>query len=190
MLALCTLCTVVVYLRASDDTTVSFMKRESETLMQTAGYSVEWKALGDPSGQGDNVIAVVELRGSCRAPDPNVYVKPVENGTSLASTAVEGGKILPFSWINCDTLTEMLAPSLAGMEAEQRDFLYGRAMGRVLAHELYHMLANQRGHAGSGVAKASFSANDVLGERFTFEHSPLAPPSAGGGGHRSVAIRP
>ena len=40
-------------------------------------------------------------------------------------------------------------------------------MGRLLAHELYHMLANKRGHAESGVGKASFSASDVLGERFT-----------------------
>ena len=189
---------VVVYLRTTgsstkpDDTTVSFMKRELETLLQTAGYRVDWKVLGNLSGEGDTVVAVVELRGSCRAPDPKAYVKPVENGTSLASTAVEGGKILPFSWINCETLTQMLAPSLAGTESGQRDFLYGRAMGRVLAHELYHMLANQRGHAGSGVAKASFSASDVLGERFTFDHSALAQSSTGGGGggHGKVAFRP
>jgi hypothetical protein len=52
--------------------------------------------------------------------------------------------------------------------------LYGRAMGRVLAHELYHMLANQREHVGSGVGKPSFSATDVLGESFAFEESALA----------------
>ncbi len=61
---------VVVYLRTGpstkpDDATVSFMKRELETLMETAGYRVEWKVLGDPSGKDDRVITVVELRGSC-----------------------------------------------------------------------------------------------------------------------------
>jgi hypothetical protein len=103
-----------------------------------------------------------------------VAVKPVETGASLASTAVDGDQILPFSWINCDTLTQMLAPALANVEPGRKDFLYGRAMGRLLAHELYHMLVNKRGHGASGVGKASFGANDVLGERFSFEQSTLA----------------
>jgi hypothetical protein len=60
------------------------------------------------------------------------------------------------------------------VKSKQRDFLYGRAMGRLLAHELYHMLANQREHVGSGVGKPSFSASDVLGESFAFEESALA----------------
>lgn len=169
---------VVVYLRTASpskpESTVAYMQRELEALMQTAGYRVEWKIPGNPSGEDDSVIAVVELRGSCRPPEPKAHVKPVKNGASLASTAVDGDHVLPFSWINCETLTQMLAPSLAGVKASQRDFLYGRAMGRVLAHELYHMLANQREHVGSGVGKPSFSAKDVLGESFTFEESALA----------------
>ncbi len=92
---------------------------------------------------------------------------------------MERGKILPFSWINCETLTEMLAPSLSGKESGQRDFLYGRAMGRLLAHELYHTLSNKRGHSESGVGKATFSANDVLAERFTFDRSVLAQSARG-----------
>jgi hypothetical protein len=169
---------VVVYLQTGPSvkpsSTVSYMQRELEALMQAAGYSVTWKIPGNPSDEGDSVIAVVELRGSCKPPEAGAFVKPVENGASLASTAVDGGHILPFSWINCETLTQMLAPSLAGVKSKQRDFLYGRAMGRLLAHELYHMLANQREHVGSGVGKPSFSAKDVLGERFTFEESALA----------------
>lgn len=101
------------------------------------------------------------------------YVKPVENGASLASTAVDGDRVLPFTWINCETLTQLLAPRLARVASGRRDFLYGRAMGRVLAHELYHLLANKRGHTESGVGKSSFSASDVLGEHFTFEGSAL-----------------
>jgi hypothetical protein len=68
----------------------------------------------------------------------------------------------------------LLAPELARIEPAQRDFLYGRAMGRVLAHELYHVIANKREHAGSGVGKESFNAGDVLGEHFLFEGAALA----------------
>ena len=170
--------TVVVYLQAGPSgktqNTVSYMQRELSTLMQTAGYKVEWPSAGTSTGDDNSTIAVVELRGACSVPEPNVYVKPVEKGASLASTAVDGDQVLPFSWINCETLTQMLAPSLANAEPGRKDFLYGRAMGRLLAHELYHMLVNKRGHGASGIGKASFSAADVLAESFTFEHAALA----------------
>jgi hypothetical protein len=164
---------VVVYLHTgSSQTTLPYMQRELSTLMQTAGYKVEWETPGASSTE--STIAVVELRGDCNAPALNVSVKPVEKGASLAATAVDGDRVLPFSWINCDTLTQMLAPSLATVEPGRKDFLYGRAMGRLLAHELYHMLVNKREHGVSGVGKASFGANDVLGERFSFEQATLA----------------
>jgi hypothetical protein len=166
--------TLVVYLHAgSSGGTVPHMQRELATLMQTAGFRIVWAAAGDTSPSA-NAIAVVELRGACRAPDPSADVRPVENGASLASTAVDGDQILPFSWINCETLTQMLAPSLASVEPGRKDFLYGRAMARLLAHELYHMLINTRAHGISGIDKASFNANDVLGEVFSFEQSALA----------------
>jgi|ERR1700733_9046393 len=157
---------------------VSYMQRELEALMQTAGYTVEWKVLGTHSSEDESAIAVVELRGACRPPEPNGYMEPVQDGASLASTAVDGDQVLPFSWINCETLTRLLAPSLARKAVGQRDFLYGRAMGRLLAHELYHLLTNKREHAGSGVGKSSFTAGDILGERFAFEGSTLAGLSA------------
>jgi hypothetical protein len=145
--------------------------------LQSAGYQVLWKSLGNSSDSA-SVVAVVELRGACRVPEANVSVKPVQRGASLASTAVEGDQVLPFSWINCETLTELLAPELARAAPGERDFLYGRAMGRLLAHELYHLLANTREHADAGVGKSSFSAKDLLGEHFTFDGSTLAGFSA------------
>jgi hypothetical protein len=179
---------VVVYLQNGSSPeavrTLPYMQRELEALMQSAGYRVEWKVPGKPSddkpsddkpsNEGDGVLAVVELRGSCRVSESAVHMTPVKNGASLAATAVDGDQVLPFSWINCETLTQLLTPTLAGMESEKRDFLYGRAMGRVAAHELYHILANEREHSGSGVGKSSFSAGDILADHFIFEGSALA----------------
>jgi hypothetical protein len=146
------------------------MEQEVESQIKTAGYQVEWRRLGAGSmGTEDGLVAVVELKGICQAPPPGTSVTEVEEGASLASTAVENGKVLPFSWINCGTITETLARSLFSVDSKQRDFLYGRAMGRVLTHELYHFLANETEHMHSGVAKSSFSARDLLGERFALE---------------------
>jgi hypothetical protein len=173
---------VAVYLQTGSsretERSVSYMQRELESLMQTLGYTVEWKVLGRHSSEDESLIAVVELRGNCRPPEGNGYVEPAEDGASLASTAVDGDQVLPFSWIHCETLTRFLAPSLARTAPGQRDFLYGRAMGRLLAHELYHLLANTREHAEAGVGKSAFSARDLLGERFTFDGSTLAGFSA------------
>jgi hypothetical protein len=56
----------------------------------------------------------------------------------------------------------------------RREFLYGRAMGRVVAHELYHILSNEPGHEEGGVAKPFFTTRDVLADQFNFNHATLA----------------
>jgi hypothetical protein len=86
---------------------------------------------------------------------------------------VVNGDVLPFSWLECGTLSRMLAPALNGA-GSRRDYLYGRAMGRLIAHELFHILTHTRGHDAGGVAKPYFSAQDILAEHFEFEASTLA----------------
>jgi hypothetical protein len=56
----------------------------------------------------------------------------------------------------------------------------------LLAHELYHVLAQTEDHASAGIAKARFSAADLLAEHLDFETASLdrlrpvpAGPSAG-----------
>ena len=67
-----------------------------------------------------------------------------------------------------------VAPALLKDAGAQRDFLYGRAMARVVAHELYHILMQTTEHARSGVARSCFSTEDLLTERFEFESTTLA----------------
>lgn len=57
-----------------------------------------------------------------------------------------------------------------GLPTPSRDAAYGRAVARVLAHELYHFLANTntKGHATGGLAKAAYSAEERLAETFRF----------------------
>ena len=92
-----------------------------------------------------------------------------DTSRSLASTSVNGDTVLPFIVLNSGNLTRLVGPALAGEAGARRDFLFGRAMARVLAHELYHVLANTREHANTGVGKPQFTASDLLGERFDFE---------------------
>jgi len=170
---------LAVYLSADPNqpaAPVEHMKRELSAMMQAAGYRVVW---GDPrspdrSGQAANLV-VLELRGSCGLPPGNYHIeRSVESGASLAETSVSPHGVLPFSWVNCANLTRMLAPVLAGEPRAQRDYLYGRAMARVAAHELYHVMMGSRDHGREGVAKSRFSISDLLDERFDFDHTALA----------------
>jgi len=168
---------VVVYLRTSTGQRaepVQAMQKEANALMETAGYHLEWRTLpGDNSIAVDAPIVVVELRGNCQSPTGSIPLAPLTRPSALASTAVSDGEVLPFSWVECDTLSRMLAAPLSKYENKQ-EFLYGRAMGRLIAHELYHILTKTRHHDTDGVAKPRFSAADVLTEHFSFDTPTLA----------------
>jgi hypothetical protein len=169
---------VVVYLKG--DATqpavpLAQMKREASALLRTAGYHVEWRSLDAGPHEAAPQIAVVELNGTCGMPPGSVpRLDPPPNGASLANTTVTDGQVLPFSTVNCATLTRSLASLLVREAGAHRDFLYGRAMGRVIAHEIYHILMRTTEHSRSGVARSCFTLDDLVTERFEFEASTLA----------------
>jgi hypothetical protein len=77
-----------------------------------------------------------------------------------------------------------LSSVLAKDVAAQRDFYYGRALARVIAHELYHIVMRTTDHSRNGVSRSCFSTADLVAERFEFESAVLAqlrskPQSAG-----------
>jgi hypothetical protein len=163
---------LVVYLSSGvqPERPLLYMKLELARLMRSAGYHVEWSDAHDRTPPStDAALAVVELRGTCEL--SNLPSRRVE---ALASTPVSDGRILPYSSVDCASLTRMLAGPLANEPGARRDFLYGRAMARVLAHELYHVLAQTGDHSHKGIARAGFSANDLVAERLEFEQGTLA----------------
>jgi hypothetical protein len=152
------------------------MKRELSGIMESAGYRVVYgdARIPDPNAQF-SALVVLELRGACGMP-AGIYrmERAVASGASLADTSVSSGVVMPFSRIHCANLTRLIGPLLADEVAAQRDYFYGRAMARIAAHELYHVVMGTRAHAREGVAKASFSISDLLDERFDFDRAALA----------------
>jgi hypothetical protein len=168
---------LVVYLKTAPGQTsppIAAMEHEADALMATAGYNISWRKLDRSTEDAAAAsLAVLQLRGVCRIPEPFAPLDPLPTGTSLASTAVADGKVLPYSQLECGNLTRFLAPSLRKEAPGKRTFLYGRAMGRLVAHELFHVLIGTRGHDDAGVGKRSFSTQDILAEHFEFEPSAL-----------------
>ncbi|MGP8246701.1 MAG: hypothetical protein ACLQVN_19545 [Bryobacteraceae bacterium] len=153
---------VAVYTQFSEQppaAVVDAMQRELLTIMQPAGLRFDWRSTAEaehapPAAE----IAVVTFLGRCDAGD--LPPDPADPGP-LGWTHVSDGAILHFSDVDCARLRDFLEFGLLHILTPERDALFGRAMGRVLAHEMYHIFANTQRH-GTGVSKATYSVDDLL----------------------------
>jgi hypothetical protein len=166
--------TVNVYLRPSTNISPAvtrWMQEESGLLMRSAGYQVHWlDPLERPDASGTSLI-VIELTGTCAPAERSFGDVDVDR---LAFTVVDRGKILPFVSVDCTALQKTLASDLGREPRARRDVLYGRAMGRLVAHEMYHIESQTREHSRDGVAEAAVSSRELIAERFEFASDALA----------------
>jgi hypothetical protein len=143
------------------------LQEEVETIMAPIGLHFEWRSLSGVGGHEVSAeLAVVTFQGRCEPSDAAVRAR---FSGALGWTHVSDGEILPFTDIACDRIREFVQRSLMMINPEDRQEVYGRALGRVLAHELYHIFANTAHHASSGVAKECYSVQDLINEEFHFE---------------------
>ena len=143
------------------------IQSEVNIIMDPIGYHLEWRALA--AARGDEAVAqlaVVTFKGRC---DTATLLPRSANPGALGWTHISNGEILPFSDIDCNGVRTFLQTGLLTFPSQERDEAYGRAVGRVLAHELFHIFANTIHHGTSGVAKAAYSAYDLLSNTFVFE---------------------
>ncbi len=144
---------------------VSELRTEFTRILEPAGIPVEWRELGlDLAGEFTDIF-VIRFHGSCSlgkdaAPDSRLG----SDELSLAETQVSDGRVLPFADVRCDRVRRYLSAS-ANFQSEA---ILGRAVARVAAHEMYHMLSGSAGHRGRGIARAEYSKTDLLAETFDF----------------------
>jgi hypothetical protein len=77
--------------------------------------------------------------------------------------------ILPFSDVDCDRIRAFIRRGLLSLPEGDREAIFGRAMGRVLAHELYHVFAKTGRHGSRGIGKAAYSVQELLSPNFRFQ---------------------
>jgi hypothetical protein len=157
-------------------TAYSAMKEELGHLLKPAAIHVEWQ---DPSLDRDasenDYAALIRLRGSCRPTEPSTRFEHSVSGTfALASSAVSDGVVLPFGDIDCMALNSYLGPSLWKEPGEVQEFVYARAVARLIAHELYHVIGQTHDHARAGVAEPSFTIAELLSDHFEFTEGTLS----------------
>jgi len=148
------------------------MKREVEALLQPAGLHVDWRSLDSASGESFSDLYVVHFRGHCLVDRFHLLFSelgPYGDTVVLGATKTVDERIQPFGSLECDPIRRSITPRILGLAHPEREAVFGRALGRVLAHELYHMMTKSAKHAHAGVFKASHKRDDLLSERFAFE---------------------
>ena len=143
------------------------VRNEVETIMAPTGLHFEWRAIAGVRGDEVSVeLAVITFKGRC-----NLDGLPQSEGGymgALGWTHVSDGVILPFTDIDCDGIRRFLRHGLMQVNPKSRSMAYGRAIARVLTHELYHIFADTKRHASEGVGKPAYTARELLEEDFRF----------------------
>jgi len=143
------------------------LRTEADAIMGRLGIDLTWRELSAATGSEVSVqLAVVRFLGRCEV----TALRPHrEQPGALGWTHESDGVILPFGSVDCDRIRSFLQADLVSFAADQRELIYGRAIGRVLAHELYHIFTKSRHHSPDGVGKAAYATRDLLAGRFVFD---------------------
>jgi hypothetical protein len=151
------------------------VQAEVARLMEPAGFSITWKDISERrAGEDYAQLARVDFRGNCDLNTDAPSTTSKVDGQSLASTAVSDGQVLPFAVVQCDALRRVMHGTLSNAHRALRQNLFGRAAARVLAHELFHMLAQTKTHGARGVSKSCFGVADLTAEGFNFDSETVA----------------
>jgi hypothetical protein len=82
--------------------------------------------------------------------------------------------MLPVVTVNCERIAGYVWPSMNGPERANGDLVFGRALARVLAHELYHYLTGTAKHTRSALFRSSISSGALLARELSFTPGELA----------------
>lgn len=137
------------------------MKDEVDSLMAHGGLRFEWRMLPLEDAQTWSELAVLTFQGRCETLPFAINSHLDER---LGWTHVSDGVVQPFAEIDCDAIRAYLLKNLLALPVGAREKVYGRAIGRVVAHELMHIFAQTTHHNSHGVDQAALSKADLLAE--------------------------
>jgi hypothetical protein len=147
---------------------VEALHDEIDSIMAPIGMAFEWRSLNGVRGNELSVeLAVLTFKGRCDI--AGLTSRKATNPGALGWTHVSDGAILPFSDVDCDRIRTFVQKDLLAVRAPDREESFGRAIGRVVAHELYHIFAKTTKHGSCGVGKAAYTSQELLSDDFQFE---------------------
>lgn len=140
-------------------TSLKEMQRESGRILNSSGVKLDWRMLGEDPFASYSDLVVMTFKGACEyEPAAPIY----DELGPLAITRTTNGEVQPFGEVDCDRVVGSARAAMSGSDYARADLLIGRAMGRVVAHELVHMLTKSGQHGTEGVEKAALSGKQLI----------------------------
>lgn len=152
------------------DSLLASMERELQRIFAPSDTQIEMilPQERDAHAVFDSEVIVMRVRGRCElGPMPPLHAHRPD---MLGRTFVTDGVILPFVELDCRQISGALRQRLAGAREEARPAMLGLAMARVLAHEIYHVLARTSAHSPYGIAAETMNPDQMVGERLDFRY--------------------
>ena len=149
---------VLDFANAPADSSVAEMKREFEAILKPSGLRLDYKTRREAEQVESENLVVVRFTGQCILKAP---AGTPENGTLGFSYTIDGS-VQPFGEIDCDRVVRVVGSVMSADDYLRSDQLLGRALGRIVAHEVIHMLSGSGTHARDGVAYKELSGKMLL----------------------------
>lgn len=144
------------------DASLTALRSGLRQLLGPSGYEVDVQLKSNLSSDAHfGQLVVFKMKGSCRLDPMPVPFIPDELGP-LASAYTSDGEVLHFGEVECDRLRHCLQRVLGFSASVQNQQTYGSALAMVIAHEIYHMLGNEKSHTSKGLTKPALSAEDLV----------------------------
>lgn len=149
---------------------VNVMKSEIRAILQPAQLNLTFHSPSDADSlEPFRKIVVVRFQGVCQSGwsvDPIQLTQPaLLDYPALGRTEVSEGRVLPFVHIFCNEVRAFV-PTVSRTPQQQ---MYGRALGRVVVHELCHALLSTLEHTRTGIARDVQSAGDLTREKLALD---------------------
>lgn len=134
------------------------MKSELQSILSGAGVALDLRLKDElPADPQFGELLVFKMQGHCSL-DESTETPLVDERGPLAMTYSSDGEMLSFGAVQCDKIRDCLEQLYGQHNVPLHSAVYGRALGRAVAHEMYHMIAKSTTHTKDGVTKESLSA--------------------------------
>jgi hypothetical protein len=147
------------------------MKHEFAGIMKdsTIRFEFQSRSQAEQTSSSDALV-VVKFKGKCVF-EPAPYL--IDERGPMAFTYSTDGAVQPFSEVACDRVTQAMRSAMSGGDFAKADVLLGRALGRVLAHEVVHILTNSAKHGSAGVARTALSGSQLIAPELQLDSDDL-----------------
>jgi hypothetical protein len=152
---------ILDFKQAEPNMVLTEMKRATEEILSGSGVRLNWRMRSDVGSEAFAELVLVTFHGTCAidADTPRIAM-----AGPLASSQVVDDQVLPFADVYCDHVAAIARAAMTHTDRSNTHRDMGRALAKVLAHELMHMITKSSQHGAEGVAKPALSGRQLLDE--------------------------